>query len=374
MARATARARRCRRRPGPAVQQTAASAFVGGDGAHRVKHAERRSTARATAAVRPTGGDDRRHRREREDEQCRTDARPRRRRSGERSAEKEVRRSGRSPVARVERLRQRQAPEQERQASAASAISRAVRHRQDDGPPAAEGGRCTPGDVQRPEPTRLPRVARGEGGVSASTAHRRRRRDGLSRRSSGGPAACVAARRRTGEGAAVQAVRGHRGVRRRAVARSGARLGLREAPPDAEVIVIDDGSRDATGAVARRHGVRVACCATMPTGPGRARNAVRGRRRAPCSRSTTPTTWCCPDASRRCRPCSTSGPRSTSCSPTARAATRKDDASVPSSGPAARRLRRARRPRRDAARRRRLPAGDEHPARALWRSAGLPSA
>jgi hypothetical protein len=49
---------------------------------------------------------------------------------------------------------------------------------------------------------------------------------------------------------------------------------LREAPPDAEVIVVDDGSRDATGAVARRHGDRVTVLRhDTPGGPGRARNA-----------------------------------------------------------------------------------------------------
>jgi len=49
---------------------------------------------------------------------------------------------------------------------------------------------------------------------------------------------------------------------------------LREAPTDAEVIVVDDGSRDRTGDVARRHGPRVAVLRNeAPTGPGRARNA-----------------------------------------------------------------------------------------------------
>jgi glycosyltransferase involved in cell wall biosynthesis len=49
---------------------------------------------------------------------------------------------------------------------------------------------------------------------------------------------------------------------------------LREAPADAEVIVVDDGSRDATGQIARRHGERVSVLRNaMPTGPGRARNA-----------------------------------------------------------------------------------------------------
>ena len=49
---------------------------------------------------------------------------------------------------------------------------------------------------------------------------------------------------------------------------------LREAPTDAEVIVVDDGSRDATGDIARRHGGRVTLLRNdAPTGPGRARNA-----------------------------------------------------------------------------------------------------
>lgn len=49
---------------------------------------------------------------------------------------------------------------------------------------------------------------------------------------------------------------------------------LREAPPDAEVIVVDDGSRDATGAVARSRGARVRVLRNdAPTGPGRARTA-----------------------------------------------------------------------------------------------------
>lgn len=49
---------------------------------------------------------------------------------------------------------------------------------------------------------------------------------------------------------------------------------LREAPADAEVIVVDDGSRDRTGDVARRHGARVTVLRNdAPTGPGAARNA-----------------------------------------------------------------------------------------------------
>ncbi|MBY0275071.1 glycosyltransferase [Candidatus Binatia bacterium] len=49
---------------------------------------------------------------------------------------------------------------------------------------------------------------------------------------------------------------------------------LREAPADAEIIVVDDGSRDATGDIARRHGERVKLLHNdVPTGPGRARNA-----------------------------------------------------------------------------------------------------
>jgi glycosyltransferase involved in cell wall biosynthesis len=49
---------------------------------------------------------------------------------------------------------------------------------------------------------------------------------------------------------------------------------LREAPAEAEVIVVDDGSRDATGDIARRHGERVTVLRNAtPTGPGCARNA-----------------------------------------------------------------------------------------------------
>lgn len=48
---------------------------------------------------------------------------------------------------------------------------------------------------------------------------------------------------------------------------------LREAPADAEVIVVDDGSRDGTGAVAARYAGRVRVLRNeAPTGPGRARN------------------------------------------------------------------------------------------------------
>ena len=48
---------------------------------------------------------------------------------------------------------------------------------------------------------------------------------------------------------------------------------LRDAPADAEVIVVDDGSRDRTGDVARRHGERVRVLRNdAPTGPGAARN------------------------------------------------------------------------------------------------------
>lgn len=48
---------------------------------------------------------------------------------------------------------------------------------------------------------------------------------------------------------------------------------LREAPADAEVIVVDDGSRDGTAAIAARYAPRVRLVQNpSPTGPGRARN------------------------------------------------------------------------------------------------------
>ena len=93
---------------------------------------------------------------------------------------------------------------------------------------------------------------------------------GVARRSGG----AFAARCGTGEGAAVQlsvVIAAYD-----AEPWLGAALDsvLREAPPDAEVIVVDDGSRDATGAVARGHGGRVRVLRhEAPTGPGRARNA-----------------------------------------------------------------------------------------------------
>lgn len=132
------------------------------------------------------------------------------------------------------------------------AVARSV---EDPGPDVASTGAARRGIV----PERSRRAARSRAGVAELRPDR---------------APAFAARRGAGEALAVQLSVVIAAYDAEPFLAAALESVLREAPGDAEIIVVDDGSRDATGEVARRHGARVKLLRNdVPTGPGRARNA-----------------------------------------------------------------------------------------------------